>query len=214
MNHSRGILQGRVIAFAGLIGVGKTKFSKRLAKLLNMPVVYEDVDSVMLKHYYADRKAHGFALQVELLTKRLQLQKQVSHSTQGGIMDRSREEDWAFVQMLVEEGSIDPLHAQIYEQLYLEIDKDMRQPDVVVFLKASPETCLQRIHERARGMEVSIDIEFMRRLHKYYEQLIERLLARGVNVISVDWSVFGDIEETAAKIANALENFKGQHIRL
>ena len=207
-------LRNRVIAIAGLIGVGKTHLARRLSELLGMPAIYEKTDGKMLELFYADRARHAFALQIQLLHERLAMQKHAAYSPSGAILDRSREEDWAFVQMLVAEGSIEPNHARVYENLCDELDKDLRAPDVIVFLRATPETCLERIRERNRGIESGVTIEYLQQLDAQYDRLIERLLDRGVNIITIDWTQFQDVETTATRIARALRTFKGQHIVL
>ena len=45
----------------------------------------------------------------------------------------------------------------------------LRKPDIILYLRAEPDTILARIHARARDMEKDIDPDYIRELHDAYE---------------------------------------------
>jgi len=48
-------------------------------------------------------------------------------------------------------------------------DKFFKRPDGIIYLRASPEKCLDRMKERARDEESSVPLEYLNELHNYHE---------------------------------------------
>ena len=80
------------------------------------------------------------------------------------------------------------------------------QYDAVIYLKASPQACFDRIRYRSRQAENSIGFDYVSYLHACYEtHLPEAARQFNVPVVAVDWENFGAIDDVADKLMAALE---------
>jgi len=73
--------------------------------------------------------------------------------------------------------------------------------DAVVYLKASPEKCFERIRYRSRKEENTINFEYVRHLHACYEtHLTESARVLNIPVLTVDWENFGSADIVCEQI--------------
>ncbi len=83
-----------------------------------------------------------------------------------------------------------------------------------MYLKCSPEICLQRIRTRNRKGEEDISLEYIETVHERHEEWINR--QKGVKILIVDTGVY-DIysphhqEMIKEKIMEFVESFKENH---
>jgi deoxyadenosine/deoxycytidine kinase len=83
--------------------------------------------------------------------------------------------------------------------------------DAVVYLKASPEKCFERIRYRARKEENSISFEYVRHLHACYEtHLTESARVLNIPVLTVDWENFGSTETVCEQISAIVDLAKAE----
>src|SRR5262249_6710810 len=61
----------------------------------------------------------------------------------------------------------------------------LRQPDLILYLKASPETLMQRIARRGRASESAIGIDYIARLNRAYDEWMQRARHQ-VDVLEID----------------------------
>jgi deoxyadenosine/deoxycytidine kinase len=59
----------------------------------------------------------------------------------------------------------------IYEKLYPSCEQVVAKPVLVIYLKDSPQNCLDRIHQRNRPYEQKIEPEFLSNLDIAYDSL-------------------------------------------
>jgi deoxyadenosine/deoxycytidine kinase len=61
-------------------------------------------------------------------------------------------------------------------------------PDAFIYLRATPDTCLRRLHSRNREEETSVTLDYLRGLHEKHEQWLFPAQRSGNNVVSVsEW---------------------------
>jgi deoxyadenosine/deoxycytidine kinase len=51
----------------------------------------------------------------------------------------------------------------------------LKPPDLILYMRAQPDTILQRIKARGRDFEKSIDPDYIRELHQSYEDWADRI---------------------------------------
>ena len=173
---------GRLIYVEGLIGCGKSTFVREIGPRLNYRVFNEPVDKPHLDRFYSDPPRYAFNLQIHLLHKRIGLQRLgaaealYSPDYDGVLIDRSVFGDAAFEAMHYEDGNICGLDHETYLAALHGMKLDLFPPTTLVFIDARPETCLERIRERAkvedRPFESGITIEYLQRLAVHYKELI------------------------------------------
>lgn len=180
---------GYFLAIAGNIGVGKTELTDRLARDLGWYAYYEPViQNPYLDDFYKDMSRWAFHLQIYFLSERFKAQVTIGDAADAFIQDRTIYEDrWIFARTLHEQGDMSKVDYDNYTALFDILAGFLRKPDLILYLKASPETLMERIARRGRESEKSITIDYLRRLGSAYDEWIEQ--ARGqfeVKVVDTD----------------------------
>lgn len=161
-----------LVLVAGNIGAGKTSLTERLAARLNWMSGFESVtDNPYLPDFYADMKAWSFHLQVFFLGHRAAQHKALADGPQSAIIDRSIYEDaFIFARALHELGNLDERDYLAYRQLYELVVASLPTPALLIYLRASVDTLVDRIARRGRAMESTITPDYLRLLDRYYDE--------------------------------------------
>ena len=61
----------------------------------------------------------------------------------------------------------------------------LRRPDLILYLKASPEALMERIARRGRASESAIEIDYIARLNRAYDEWMQRA-RHEVEVLEID----------------------------
>ncbi|MFI5370001.1 MAG: deoxynucleoside kinase [Candidatus Eisenbacteria bacterium] len=168
--------QGYFLAIAGNIGVGKTELTNRLSGELGWLAYYEPViHNPYLDMFYADMSRWSFHLQIYFLSERFKAQVEIGRSPLPFIQDRTIYEDAEiFARTLHEQGSMTEVDYQNYTALFGVLTSYLRPPDLILYLKASPETLMDRIARRGRASEQGIGIDYIARLNRAYDDWMRR----------------------------------------
>lgn len=178
---------GFFLAIAGNIGVGKTELTNRLSAELGWAAHYEPViQNPYLDPFYKDMQRWSFHLQIYFLGERFKAQVEIGRSPLPFIQDRTIYEDAEiFARTLYEQGSMTPVDYDNYVALFHCMVGFLRPPDLIVYLKADPETLMGRIAKRGRDSEKSIGIDYIQRLNNAYDDWMERAAAQ-CEVVTID----------------------------
>jgi deoxyadenosine/deoxycytidine kinase len=164
----------KFITVAGNIGAGKSSLVEKLSQQLKWQPFYEPVaDNPYLADFYQDMPAWGFHSQVYFLTHRLRVYHDLVECPSSVILDRSLYEDAEiFARNLYLNGNMSRRDYETYENLYQSLLSFLPTPDLVIYLRASVDTLKQRIHQRGRDYERSIDPAYLSQLNQAYEEWI------------------------------------------
>ena len=164
----------RFVAIAGNVGVGKSTLTGLLAERLGWEPFFEAVDeNPYLADFYGDMRAWSFHSQIFFLSRRLRHHRQLLDRPNSVVQDRSVYEDAeVFACNLYVQGDMDERDYQSYRDLYEVLTSFLPPPDLVVYLRASVTTVVQRIEQRGRDYEKGISTEYLERLNALYLSLI------------------------------------------
>jgi deoxyadenosine/deoxycytidine kinase len=178
----------RFVAVAGNIGVGKSTLVGLLSQRLGWEPFYEPVgENPYLADFYHDMRAWSFQSQIFFLTRRLRSHRQLCDHPTSAIQDRSVYEDAeVFAHNLYLQGHMDERDYQSYQELYTVLTEFLPAPDLVVYLRASVETLIERIAHRGRSYERDIQPEYLAQLNNLYEAWIERFTLCPVLTVPAD----------------------------
>ena len=183
------------IGIAGNIGVGKTTFTSFLAKEFQLKDIYESVtDNPYLSDFYSDMHRWSFNLQIYFLHHRFSSIIDISKSENGFVQDRTIYEDVEiFSRNLHDMGYMDNRDWETYSDLFKNMTKFLKSPDLIIYLKADLDTILERINKRSRDYEATIDPEYLKRLNLMYDEWIEGITWTKVLVIDTNsFNIFKD----------------------
>jgi deoxyadenosine/deoxycytidine kinase len=165
----------RLILVAGNIGSGKTSLTERVGARLGWRTAYESVaDNPYLANFYADMRKWSFHLQVFFLGHRAQQHLEMWEDPRSAIVDRSIYEDAAiFARALHHMDNLSELDYLSYRRIFDLVVRGLPPPSLLVYLKAPVPVLVQRIQERARGMESGITPEYLTLLDTYYDDWLQ-----------------------------------------
>ncbi|WP_375141789.1 deoxynucleoside kinase [Bacillus sp. EB600] len=214
------------IVIGGMIGLGKTSVADTLnlhflKQGIDSKVFYEEVDdNPILPLYYEltdeelETRRIPFLLQLFFLNKRFKTVKDCVnwHEPLFTIQDRSIYEDWYFAYVNKSLGRISGLEFKIYEDLAQNMMQELNElpkkaPDLMVYLKGSFETVLDRIMSRGRSFEINPELkEYYFEVWKGYDDwVINKYDASEVLIIDMDKTDVVKRPEDALKICNQVE---------
>ena len=157
----------RHIAIEGPIGAGKTSLAKLLAPRLGAELMLERPgENPFLDRFYADMKGYAFQTQLFFLFQR---QKQVLSIAQPSMFTNAVVSDFMLGKdALFAKLTLGDEEYRLYSQMYAQVASQARGPDLVIWLRASPETLLQRVRRRGIAMEQRIEVGYLKRLCDAY----------------------------------------------
>ncbi len=176
------------IAIAGNIGVGKSTLVELLCQRLGWEPFFEGVvDNPYLADFYADMAAWAFHSQIFFLSRRLRDLRRLMDFPRTVVQDRSVYEDAEiFAKNLYRQGLIRERDWRTYRELYEVLTELLPPPNLVIYLKASVPTLMQRIALRGREYEKSIAPEYLERLNMLYSEWIANFTLCPVLTVPAD----------------------------
>ncbi len=178
----------KFIAVAGNIGVGKSTLVKMLCAEMGWEPFYEPVaENPYLADFYQNMSAWAFHSQVFFLTHRLRAHFNLMQRSASVVQDRSIYEDAEiFAENLFRQGNMMERDYRTYRELYETTVQFLPPPDLVIYLRASVPTLMNRINSRGREYERKIAPEYLQNLNDLYESWIENFTLCPVLAIPAD----------------------------
>jgi deoxyguanosine kinase len=205
---SGGLARYRHIAIEGAIGAGKTTLARELAGRVGAELMLEQpAENPFLGRFYADMKGYAFQTQLFFLFQRQRQVQAIAQPTMFASMvvsDFMLAKDTIFAKLTLSDDEY-----RLYTQMYAPIAAQLPEPDVVVWLQASPQTLLQRVRRRGVTMEERIDLAYLASLADAYAEYFSSSI--GVPVLAVDSERFNPVERPGDldDLVDQLERFDG-----
>ncbi len=164
---SAGLQRFRHIAIEGPIGAGKSSLARKLAAHLGADLLLEQAEeNPFLGRFYADMPGYAFQTQLHFLFQRV---KQMQGIAQPGMFAGALVSDFLFAKdALFARLNLSDDEYRLYGQMHAQVAGQFGEPDLVLWLQATPATLLQRIHRRAIGIEQGISVDYLQRLCDAY----------------------------------------------
>lgn len=178
----------KFVAIAGNIGVGKSTLVKMLCREMDWDPFYEPVnENPYLSDFYHNMSAWAFHSQIFFLTHRLRAHFNLAQHPNSVVQDRSVYEDSEiFARNLYRQGNITDRDYQTYRELYETAVQFLPPPDLVIYLRASADTLINRINSRGRDYERKISVDYLQNLNDLYETWIENFTLCPVLAVPAD----------------------------
>jgi deoxyadenosine/deoxycytidine kinase len=191
-----------IISIEGNIGSGKSTLLENIIKrfksnpnivFLKEPVsewenIRDSEEVTMLQKFYMDQKKYSFSFQMMAYITRLAMMKAAIQENPNAtifITERSLYTDkHVFAKMLHDMQNIEDVNYQIYTRWFDVFAQDYAI-ERVIYVKADPDVCNERINIRSRTGEDGIPIDYLTKCHEYHEKMITQDFS-GIPVLTID----------------------------
>lgn len=195
------------IAIAGNIGAGKTTLTKMLAKYYGWEPRFESVNfNPYLEDYYTDIKRWSFCLETYFLKERFKDMLAIQKAEHTIVQDRSIFEGvHVFVTNNYLRGDLSERDYETYMELFGHMQRMMRLPDLMIYLRKSVPSLIAQIQKRGREFEKTMQIDYLRDLNERYEDFIFHKYDGRVLIIDSDELDFESRPEDFRQIINKID---------
>jgi deoxyadenosine/deoxycytidine kinase len=163
----------RYIAIEGVIGVGKTSLAKKIKDRLNAEFIQEQFEvNPFLEKFYSDRKRYAFQTQMFFLINRFKQQQELNQEnlfTEYIVCDYLFDKDKIFAYM-----NLSGEELKLYETIFPLLSRNLRKPDLVVYLQSSFERVMFNIKRRNRKIERNLTRNYIEELSEAYNHFFFR----------------------------------------
>lgn len=185
------------IAIEGAIGVGKTTLTRILAEAIGAERLLEVFEeNPFLSDFYADRERYAFQTQIFFLLSRYRQQHRVIAETlrRGPLVsDYLFAKDWLFAHLNLAGDEL-----AMYERVHAILGEQIPAPSLVLYLRASTDTLMQRIAFRDRSYERQMDRDYIHALRAAYEEFFAQYTT--APVLSLDTDDLNIVHDAAARV--------------
>jgi len=163
----------KYIAVEGAIGAGKTSLAVKLKEKLNAQLIVEQFEvNPFLEKFYNERKLYAFQTQMFFLVNRYK-QQQALHQenlfSEYIVADYIFEKDKIFAYL-----NLSGEELKLYESVFPLLFKNLRQPDLVVYLQSSVDRLMYNIKKRSRQIERNLTRGYIEELSEAYNDFFFR----------------------------------------
>jgi deoxyadenosine/deoxycytidine kinase len=182
------------IVVEGVIGAGKTSLAKKIKERLNSKLILEQFDvNPFLERFYVDRSRYAFQTQMFFLVNRYKQQEELLQEelfTEHIVSDYSFEKDRIFAYL-----NLSGEELKLYEGLYPLLARNLRKPDLVVFLQSSVDKLMYNIKKRHRKIERALTRSYIEELSEAYNHFFFRYSTTPLLIVNSSEIDFVNVEE-------------------
>ena len=165
--------QLQLIAIEGNIGVGKTTLSKMISNDFNAKLVLERfADNPFLPKFYEDQARYAFPLEMSFLADRYQ--QFMDDTSQFDLFKNFMVSDYdIFKSLIFAKVTLQKEEYNLYRKVFNFMYKEVRKPEIYLYLYQNTERLLANIKKRGRDYEQNIDPEYLEKINRGYLDFIK-----------------------------------------
>lgn len=176
------------IVIAGNIGSGKTTLTQLLARHYGWRARMESVThNPYLEDYYKDMRRWALNLEVFFLKERFRDLLTINRSKRTIVQDRSIYEGvYIFAANNHDLGNMSDRDFETYMGLFESMMMVAREPDLMVYLRASVPHLVANIQKRGRAYEQDMQLSYLKQLNDRYDRFMTEQYHGCAITINVD----------------------------
>lgn len=157
-----------LVSIAGVIGAGKSTLARGLSAKFGFKLIKEAYETnPFMQRVYAGDKTVALDSQLYFLLSRCQQLSPLNFTPAAvAVSDYIMDKELIYANIW-----LDSVQLGIYEKINTVMNKEVAGPVLAVYLRLSPEKCLERIRLRSRPYEQKLDLQFLELLSAGYEKL-------------------------------------------
>ena len=161
------------VAIEGAIGVGKTSLGKLLSNRLGAKLVLEKFeDNPFLSEFYDDPGRVAFQTQLFFLLQRYQQQQELR---QVDMFHNLLISDYMFIKDRIFAAlNLDEKEMSLYDSIANMLERNIINPDLIIYLQADTSTLMKNIAKRGRDYEANISYDYINALNELYTEYFFR----------------------------------------
>ena len=189
------------VAIEGPIAVGKTSLAKLLSERLGARLILEGFgENPFLADFYEEPERYAFQTQLFFLLQRYQQQQELR---QVDMFHNLLIADYMFVKdRLFASLNLDEKEMTLYDTVANLLEKNVINPDLVIYLQANTDTLMRNIARRGRDMEKNISEEYINALNQLYTEYFFRYQNTPLVIINTNNIDFVHNQEDLDEVIN------------
>lgn len=187
------------VSIEGVIGVGKTSLAHLLEERLNAKLVMEKFDeNPFLADFYLDPERYAFQTQLFFLLSRYRQQQELR---QTDVFHKLVISDYMFVKdRLFASLNLDEKEMSLYDSVAKILQKNILNPDLVIYLQAETPKLMERITLRGRDFEKNMSPDYIDALNQIYNEYFFRYQESPLLIINTNDIDFVHNEEDLEEV--------------
>ncbi|MFB9056191.1 2-amino-4-hydroxy-6-hydroxymethyldihydropteridine diphosphokinase [Mariniflexile ostreae] len=173
------------IAIEGNIGAGKTSLATKIAHDFNAKLILERfADNAFLPKFYEDAERYAFALEMSFLADRYQ---QISDDlSQLDLFKDFVISDYdVFKSLIFSKITLNKDEFALYRKLFYLMYKDLRKPDLYIYLHQDTLRLQENIKKRGRDYEKNIDTDYLEKINAGYLEFLKTQTDFNIKIIDI-----------------------------
>ena len=177
------------IVIEGAIGVGKTSLAKLLSDRLGAKLVLEKFEeNPFLSEFYDDPVRFAFQTQLFFLLQRYQQQQELR---QVDMFHNLLISDYMFIKdRLFASLNLDEKEMSLYDSIANMLERNVINPDLIIYLQADTNTLMKNIAKRGREFEANISYDYINGLNEIYTEYFFRYNETPLVIINTNYIDF------------------------
>lgn len=174
------------LTIEGTIGAGKTSLATRIAKELNGKLILERfADNPFLPKFYDDKARYAFPLEMSFLADRYQ--QFTEDIAQFDLFKDFIISDYDVSKSLIFAGiTLQKEEFTLYRKLFNFMYREVKQPEVYIYLYQNTDRLLANIAKRGRDYEKNIEAPYLDRINEGYLNFLRTIPEYNKLIINVE----------------------------
>jgi len=191
------------IAIEGPIGVGKTSLAQLLAEKLSARTILEKFEeNPFLADFYDDPERYAFQTQLYFLLQRYQHQQELR---QIDMFHKLLVTDYMFVKdRLFASLNLNDKEIGLYDTVANLLERNVINPDFVIYLQADTNTLMKNISKRKRPFEKNISRDYVDALNQVYNEYFFRYKETPLLIINTNNIDFVNNKKDLEEVINVV----------